>query len=43
MVEQFPKLEGRQMVLVLAPKKKEVKVSKSSKQVKTDTKNEVVM
>lgn len=43
-VEQFPKLEGRQMVMVLAPKKKEVKVSKSSKQVKkTDTKNEVVM
>lgn len=33
-VEQFPKLEGRQMVMVLAPKKKEVKVSKSSKQVK---------
>jgi len=41
-VEQFPKLEGRQMVMVLAPRKKEIKVSKSSKQVRVDTKNEVV-
>lgn len=31
-VEQFPKLEGRQMVMVLSPKKKEVKVEKSAKQ-----------
>ena len=27
-VEQFPKMEGRQMVMVLSPKKKEVKASK---------------
>lgn len=31
-VEQFPKLEGRQMVMVLSPKKKEVKADKSVKQ-----------
>lgn len=30
-VEQFPRLEGRQMVMVLAPRKKEVKVAKSDK------------
>lgn len=29
-VEQFPRLEGRQMVMVLSPKKKEVKKSKSN-------------
>lgn len=29
-VEQFPRLEGRQMVMVLSPKKKEVKKGKSS-------------
>ncbi|MFZ1713227.1 MAG: translation initiation factor IF-3, partial [Nitrosomonas sp.] len=28
-VEQFPKLEGRQMVMVLSPKKKDVKLSKT--------------
>lgn len=28
-VEQFPRLEGRQMVMVLSPKKKEIKKSKS--------------
>ena len=28
-VEQFPKLEGRQMVMVLSPKKKETKISKT--------------
>jgi translation initiation factor IF-3 len=28
LVEQFPKMEGRQMVMVLSPKKKEVKASK---------------
>ncbi len=27
-VEQFPRMEGRQMVMVLSPKKKEVKVTK---------------
>ena len=27
-VEQFPRMEGRQMVMVLSPKKKEVKVAK---------------
>lgn len=44
-VEQFPKLEGRQMVMVLAPRKKEMKVvktTKSSKQTWVDTKGEVV-
>lgn len=28
-VEQFPKMEGRQMVMVLSPKKKDVKADKS--------------
>jgi translation initiation factor IF-3 len=28
-VEQFPRMEGRQMVMVLSPRKKEVKVAKS--------------
>lgn len=28
-VEQFPRLEGRQMVMVLSPKKKDIKTSKS--------------
>jgi hypothetical protein len=27
-VEQFPRMEGRQMVMVLSPKKKEVKAAK---------------
>lgn len=35
-VEQFPKMEGRQMVMVLAPRKKEV----GSKSAKTE-KNKV--
>jgi translation initiation factor IF-3 len=30
-VEQFPKMEGRQMIMVLAPKKKPVKPEKSEK------------
>ena len=30
-VEQFPKMEGRQMVMVLGPKKKEVKVAAKPK------------
>jgi len=36
-VEQFPKMEGRQMVMVLSPKakKKEVKADKEVKAVKT--------
>lgn len=29
MVEQFPKMEGRQMVMVLSPKRKDVKADKS--------------
>ncbi|WP_074929494.1 translation initiation factor IF-3 [Nitrosomonas eutropha] len=41
-VEQFPRLEGRQMVMVLAPRKKEVKVAKSDKQREADIKNETV-
>lgn len=43
-VEQFPRLEGRQMVMVLAPKKKEVKTSKSKEtgtEQKTGSKNEL--
>ncbi len=34
-VEQFPKMEGRQMVMVLSPKKKEIKPDKTK--VKTDS------
>ncbi len=34
-VEQFPRMEGRQMVMVLSPKKKEVKVTKP-KEVKSE-------
>ena len=41
-VEQFPKLEGRQMVMVLSPKKKEVKTGKSAKPSETDTKSEAI-
>ncbi|WP_342707101.1 translation initiation factor IF-3 [Nitrosomonas halophila] len=43
-VEQFPRLEGRQMVMVLAPKKKEVKTGKSKEnetELKTGSKNEL--
>lgn len=36
-VEQFPKMEGRQMVMVLSPRKKEVK---NSKEVKTSNPKE---
>lgn len=36
-VEQFPRLEGRQMVMVLSPKKKEIKKSKS-KELKQENK-----
>jgi translation initiation factor IF-3 len=36
-VEQFPRLEGRQMVMVLAPKKK-VLVTKTKKEAKQDAK-----
>ncbi|MCP5274065.1 MAG: translation initiation factor IF-3 [Burkholderiales bacterium] len=35
-VEQFPKMEGRQMVMVLSPKKKDTKISKT-KSAATDT------
>lgn len=35
-VEQFPKMEGRQMVMVLSPKKKDTKASKT-KSATTDT------
>jgi len=41
-VEQFPKLEGRQMVMVLSPKKKEIKAGKSAKQSETDAKSEAI-
>jgi translation initiation factor IF-3 len=36
MVEQFPKLEGRQMVMVLAPKKKALPATKAKAEVKPD-------
>lgn len=36
-VEQFPKMEGRQMVMVLSPRKKEIK---NSKEVKTSNPKE---
>lgn len=38
-VEQFPKMEGRQMVMVLSPKKKEIKPDKTK--VKTDSSTEI--
>jgi translation initiation factor IF-3 len=38
-IEQFPRLEGRQMVMVLAPKKKAVPV-KAKKETKKETKKE---
>jgi len=38
-IEQFPRLEGRQMVMVLAPKKKAVPV-KAKKEVKKEVKKE---
>ncbi len=41
-VEQFPKLEGRQMVMVLAPKKKDTKPGKSGKQVESGPKGEAI-
>jgi translation initiation factor IF-3 len=34
LVEQFPKLEGRQMVMVLAPKKKGVPAKAKPKEAK---------
>jgi translation initiation factor IF-3 len=36
-VEQFPKMEGRQMVMVLSPKKKEVKTDKSKAKIENST------
>jgi translation initiation factor IF-3 len=39
-VEQFPRLEGRQMVMVLSPKKKDIKTSKS-KENDLESKDEV--
>lgn len=41
LVEQHPKLEGRQMVMVLSPKKKEAKSAKSKESVKETNKPEV--
>jgi translation initiation factor IF-3 len=41
-VEQFPKLEGRQMVMVLAPKKKADKPEKVAKAPKTEASEKVV-
>ena len=40
MVEQFPRMEGRQMVMVLSPKKKEMAVSKAKEiKMKENAKN----
>jgi translation initiation factor IF-3 len=39
-VEQFPRLEGRQMVMVLAPKKKAVPVKGAKKEAPKDAKSE---
>ncbi len=36
-VEQFPRMEGRQMVMVLSPKKKDLKVGKSQEEKSKDT------
>lgn len=36
-VEQFPKMEGRQMVMVLSPKKKDVKADKSKATIEDST------
>jgi translation initiation factor IF-3 len=37
-VEQFPRMEGRQMVMVLSPRKKEIKVAKPKEgKPKTET------
>ncbi len=36
-VEQFPKMEGRQMVMVLSPKKKDVKTDKSKATIEDST------
>ena len=42
LVEQHPKLEGRQMVMVLSPKKKEAKSAKSKESVKETSKSEIL-
>jgi translation initiation factor IF-3 len=39
MVEQFPRMEGRQMVMVLSPKKKEV-ITPKAKEVKSKENNQ---
>ncbi len=36
-VEQFPKMEGRQMVMVLSPRKKEAKVDKSKTKIENSS------
>ncbi|HMV13517.1 MAG TPA: translation initiation factor IF-3 [Nitrosomonas sp.] len=43
LVEQHPKLEGRQMVMVLSPKKKEVKSAKSKESTKEKDKPETII
>ena len=37
MVEQFPKMEGRQMVMVLSPKKKDAKTEKNKNAVENSS------
>ncbi len=43
LIEQHPKLEGRQMVMVLSPKKKEVKSAKSKEPNKEKDKPETII
>lgn len=43
LVEQYPKLEGRQMVMVLSPKKKEVKSVKSKEPTIEKDKSETII
>jgi len=43
LVEQYPKLEGRQMVMVLSPKKKEVKSVKSKESTIEKDKSETII
>lgn len=43
LIEQHPKLEGRQMVMVLSPKKKEIKSAKSKEPIKEKDKPETII
>lgn len=43
LIEQHPKLEGRQMVMVLSPKRKEIKSAKSKEPIKEKDKPETII